>query len=435
VVTTAPLVASTLASGFDAPGQQLVSQLIRILAPTILLTGLWGLLTTLLDAEGLFIVSAISRAWPAVGVIGAVLLISQHLEVYSLPIGLLVAAVCQVVWTAYWLWRKGVRYRFVLDLNDHGLRQFLALLWPCVVGSSLGYFISIIDRWMASHLLEGTVSALSYANKPMSILSRIGIFSLNTVLLPALSQQSVGSDLRSFKKTMVQALGMLVFVMMPLSMLLAALRMPLIQLLFQRGKFDSFAAANTASIFGGYALGLVPMAVAITLSTGFNALEDTKSQSFFGAGSNFASKIVFNPILILAFGATGISLATSLMYVVSATLLLLILRRRLQGIGNKHLLETSIKVLAASLLAVGPVLLIVNHLYMPSIVVISISMLVGSILYLVFAALLQIPELKLAYKYLLRLMASWYFSFVQNQTGIGSEPSGSSAETPCDVAN
>lgn len=402
-VTTARFAVSALASGFDTPGQQLVSRLIWILSPTIVLTGLWGMLKTLLNAEELFFVSTISTAFLSAGVIGAVILVSPQLGVYSLPLGVLVASVCQVIWTAYWLWRKGFRYGFMLDLNDPGLRRFLALLWPCVVGAALGYPIAIIDRSMASHLPEGTISALSYAERPMSILTRIVIFSFITVLLPSLSQQSIDSDQESFKESVTQTLVILMFVTMPLSLVLAALRMPLNQLLFQRGRFDAVATTNTANVFGGYALGLTPMAIAITLSTVFNALEDTKTPAFFGAGSNLISKIVFNLVLIAAFGAMGIALATSLMYVVSGTLLLFILRRRLQGIGGKRLLKTFSRILIASLLAVSPVYLIANHSDMPPVVVIIMGVIVGSTLYALFSALLRIPELLSVYGYLLKL--------------------------------
>lgn len=415
VVTTARFSVSALASGFDTSGQQLLLRLILILSPTIMLTGLWGMLKTLLNAEGLFFVSAISIAFLSAGVIGAVILTSPQLGIYSLPLGVLVASVCQVIWTAYWLRRKGFRYGFMLDLNEPELRRFLALLWPCVVGAALGYATTIIDRSMASHLPAGSISALGYADRPMSALARTSIFSVNTVLLPSFSQQSIDSDRESFKRSVAQTLGMLTFVMTPLSLVLVVLRMPLIQLLFQRGRFDAVATTNTADVFGGYALGLMPMAIAITLSTVFNALEDTKTPSFFGAGSNLISKIVFNLVLIAAFGATGIALATSLMYVVSGTLLLFILHRRLQVIGGKRLLKTFSTVLIASLLAVSPVYLIATHSGMPPVVVIIMGVLVGSTLYSLFSALLRIPELLSVYGYLLKLKNHRVFASFSRQ--------------------
>jgi peptidoglycan biosynthesis protein MviN/MurJ (putative lipid II flippase) len=165
------------------------------------------------------------------------------------------------------------------------------------------------------------------------------------------------------------------------------------------------------------------MAVAVTLSTGFNALEDTKTQSFLGAGSSLTAKIVLNPILIAAFGAAGIALASSLMYVVSGALLGFVLRRRLEGMGGKHLLKTFFRVSIASLLAVSPVYLMVNHLHVPPVVVLVLGTLVGSLLYLLFSALLHIPELLLVQGSLRRLMSFRLLATIQARAGRGRDPS------------
>lgn len=400
---TARFFVPSLGSGFDAPAQQLILQMFWILLPIIILNGLWGLSTTILYAEGLFFISTISRAFQSVGVVGLVLLAGRQLGVYSLVIGIELASFGQLAWTGYWLYRKGVRYGFVLDIGDPGLWRFLVLLWPCLVASFLAYCIPIIDRSMASHLPEGTISALSYADRLMSMIGGISIFSINTVLLPYFSKQSAGTDRDGFKRSISRTLGMLMFMLIPLSLMLVTVRVPLIKVLFQRGKFDAVATANTAAIFGGYALGLLPKAIAITLSTAFNALEDTKTQSFFGGGSNVVSKLVYNHILIAIFGATGVALATVLMHITSGAILLYILRRRLRGIGGRGLLETFSKVLVASLLAIGVMHLVVTHEQIPAIAVVAISMASGSVSYLLFSALLKVPQLTLASVHILSM--------------------------------
>lgn len=420
----APFTIPILGSGFDSSSQQFVLHLIWILLPTISLSGFWGLLAVILNAEGLFFVSAISRTFLSVGVIGMVLLTSRQLGVYSLPIGVVLSSLGQVIWAIYWLRRKGVKFSFVLDIRDPVLRRFLALLWPPIIGSFLLSWIPIIDRSMASHLPEGTISALGYSDRLMSILGGLSISALNTVLLAFFSLQLVGNDTTRFRERIAQTLGMLMFVLMPLSLILFVVRTPLIQLVFERGKFDAVATANTASVFGGYVLGLMPMAIAITLSTGFNALEDTKTQSFLGAGSSLIAKLVLNPILIVAFGAAGIALATSLMFVVSGTLLGFVLRRRLAGIGGKRLLRTFSSVSITSLLAVSPAYLMANHLHLPPVVVLVFGALVGSTLYLLFSALLNIPELVFATGSLLRIAPFRLLGTNRDQAGRGSGHSG-----------
>src|SRR5262249_31643992 len=297
---------------------------------------------------GEFFRSTISTAFLSVSIIGTILLFSPHLGVYSLPVGILIASALQVLWTGYWSWRHGVRYRFVLDWNEPGFQRFVALLGPGLVGSVLLYMIPVIDRTIASHFPGGTIAALGFAGRPRNILSSLVIYSLVTALLPSFSQKAVDLDRDSFRQSVAKTLGLLMFITTPLSLLVVTLRTPLIQLLFERGRFDATATMVTADYFAVDAIGLMPMSIAVTVSAIFTALEDTRTPAIFGAGSNLLSKIVLNLLFIGAFGAVGLPLATSAMYVVSGLVLLWLLRRRLHGIEGRYLLRTFASALLAT---------------------------------------------------------------------------------------
>lgn len=403
LIAIEPIV-SVLASGFDAEGQQLVTQMILILAPTIIIASMWGILKSLLNAEGNFFLSTISNAFLSVGVVSAILLLSPQLGVYSLPIGILIASALQVLWTGYWSWQSGFRFRFSLNLKEPEFRRFMVLLGPGIFGSLLSYVISIIDRSMASHLPEGTVAAIGFAARPMTILTNIAIFSFITAFLPSFSQKALELDRKGFRQSVAKTLGLLIFITTPLSLLLVALRSPLMQLLFERGRFDAVATANTSNLFAGYVIGLMPMAIAITVSTVFKAIEDTKTPAIFGAGSNLVSKIILNVLFVAAFGAIGFALATSVMYIVSGLILLFILRRRLQGIQSRYLLKTLLSVLLAATLAMSPVYLLVTYANMSPFAMAALGSSLGLALFLMFSALLRIPELQTLVEHLLKLI-------------------------------
>jgi putative peptidoglycan lipid II flippase len=397
-----PWIVSILASGFDAPAQQMVTRMILILSPTIVLAGVWGILRSLLNAEGEFFRSTISTAFLSVSIIGAILLFSSHLGVYSLPVGILVASAVQVLWTGYWSWRQGFRYRLVLDWHESGFQRYVALLGPGIVGSVLSYMIPVIDRAMASHFPGGTIAALGFAGRPRNILSSLVIYSLVTALLPSFSQKAADLDRDSFRQSVVKTLGLLMFIATPLSLLMVTLRIPLIQLLFERGRFDAAATLATAGYFAADTIGLMPMAIAITVSAIFNALEDTRTPAIFGAGGNLLSKIVLNLLFIAAFGPVGLPLATSAMYVVSSVVLLWLLRRRLHGIEGRCLLRTFVSVLLATVVAMGPVYLLTAQLKnMPPLIVLGACTLTGSLLFVLVSAMLRIPELHMAQEYFL----------------------------------
>lgn len=416
IISTAPFVVAVLGSGFADTSHQTVTQMIRLLSPAVLFAGLWGVLRTLLNAEGEFFVSTISQSLLSIGIISAIVLLFNQQGIYCLISGIMIGSAAQVLWTAYWLIRRNAfRYRLILDTKDPRFRRFLYLLGPGLVGGLIGYIGPMVDKLLASYLQVGTIASLSFAARPMAIISRIAVYSFVTALLPALSLEAINTSRESFNATVVRTLGIVIFVTTPLSVMLVALRVPIIQLLFERGNFSATATASTANIFAGLAIGLMPMAIAVTLSTIFVSLEDTKTPAFFGAGSNLISKILFSLILFMPLGAIGLALSTSLKYVVSSIILFVLLRHRLPNINGKYLVKTLVKTVLASLLAFSPVFLITTYSDGPLLFLIGTGILIGTMLFFMFSTALQVPELKIVYGYLLRLKKRRMFNNFGNQ--------------------
>src|SRR5262249_13942090 len=137
----------------------------------------------------------------------------------------------------------------------------------------------------------------------------------------------------------------------------------------------------------------------------FNAVEDTRTPAIFGAGINLLSKIVLNLLFVAAFGAIGLPLATSAMYVVSAVVLLRLLRRRLHGIEGDYLLKTLAFVLLATVVAMAPVyLLMAQWKNGAPLVILITSTFVGSVLFIMASAMLRIPELYMAREYFFKVI-------------------------------
>ena len=403
-MVTAPYTIAALASGLDTAGQQIATQMVRLLSPVIVFVGLWGVFRALLDAEGGFFLSTISQALLSLGVIGAVLLFSPQLGIYSLPLGILVGSVAQAGWTGYGLAaRKAFQYKLTIDLHDPRFRRLLTLLGPGLLGGAIGYTSQLVDTAFASHLAAGSIASLGFALRPMALLTRIAVYSFVTALLPTLSREAIHSSPDSFRATVASTLGIIMFVTIPLSTFLAVLSVPIIQVLFERGEFVATSTAGTAAVFACLVIGLMPMAVAVTLSTVFASLEDTKTPAIFGAGTNFVANVIFDLLLIGFLGVVGIALATSLKYVVSSTVLLQMLRRRLPGIHVAYLTKTLGKTLVASLLAAGPVFLLVMYSGIPSIILIPAGMVLGTALFWFFSLVFRVPELMIVSDYLGKL--------------------------------
>lgn len=387
----APLAARVLASGLDQGGENLVITLMWSLAPSIALFGMWMILRSLLEAEQSFFVAQLSTGFGALGVVAAVLLLARFLGVFSLPIGIAIGTTIQVVWVAYWLRRAGFQYQLKIDLKSPEFSSFLAVLGPGVLAGVISGTIPIIDRSMASHLPAGSIASLGFAQRPLDLVSRLGLYSLITALLPTLAWRAANKDTEQFRASVAQLLSILIFLTTPLGLILAALHVPLIQVLFQRGHFDAGATAVTSRIFAISILGLTPMAIAVALTTVFKSLQDTKTVAFIGGGSNLVSKVIFNFAFIGPFGVFGLALSSALQHTLSGTLLFRRLSIRLNGLGVRHLALTFAKTLFASLAA-----FLVVHLVtlsaMPPLVQCGLGVLAGATTFLLLVAHLRMPE-------------------------------------------
>jgi putative peptidoglycan lipid II flippase len=400
-----PLILATLAAGFDAEGRRLVAGMLAILAPTLVLSAVWGVLRAVLNAQGEFFRSTVSTAFLSVGVIGAVLLLRQPLGAYSLAVGVLAAAVLQVLWAGYWSRKGGYRYRPALDWHDPVFRRFLALSGPALAGGLLGYLLPVIDRSMAARFGPGTIAALGFAEQPMRNLAGLLIYSFGTALIASLAEQARTLDRRELRRRVTGILSFLLFVTVPVSLLAVALRVPVTRVLFERGRFDAAATEATAGYFAATVIGLAPMAIAVTVSAVFYALQDTRTPAIWGAGVNLASKVTLNLVLTAGVGAIGLPVATSLMYAVSATVLLWRLGRRLHGLEVPRLLRTAARVVPAAVLAAAPVHALAARWQDAPLLAVAAGTVVGGAVFLLAAALLRIPELQTARRHLLTMVA------------------------------
>jgi putative peptidoglycan lipid II flippase len=134
-------------------------------------------------------------------------------------------------------------------------------LWPAFLGGLIWQVSPLVDQIFASLLPTGSISALGYALKIVSVFSGIIFTSVGRAVLPYLSRQAASNNMREFKNTLrlyswIVGLGTAV-----LSILMLFLAHPIVQILFQRGAFSAEDTERTATTFIGFVFGLAPMSL------------------------------------------------------------------------------------------------------------------------------------------------------------------------------
>ncbi|MDI6807906.1 MAG: lipid II flippase MurJ [Candidatus Eisenbacteria bacterium] len=353
LVVGAPMAARLLGTGMGpagAEGRGLAIQLVWMMLPVVLFSGVWTACQAILNAEKSFFAAALSVSFSALGVILALLVLGRARAVYAQAIGLSLGSVAQWALLMALLRRRGLGRRWTLNLRAEGMGQFFRLLWPLVTSQAFILCLPVVDRTIAAHFSPGSISALGYAQTLMAMSATMFLTASHTAILPFLSQQVAESGLVSFKRTFVPTIRVMVTLLTPLCVVMITLQRPVIQFIFERGLFDSRATALTAPAFAAYVAGVVPMAITFICARGFNALQDSKTNALVGVLLLVTVKLGMNVLLTRWCGYLGLAWATSASYVVTATVMLWVMRRRLGDIGEKQLLKNGGKTLIASCL-------------------------------------------------------------------------------------
>lgn len=151
------------------------------------------------------------------------------------------------------------------------------LAGPLVLGIAMSHVSGLVDNMLASMLPEGQLSYLSYGKKVLDAIVLIGPWALVTVVYSrAADLHGAGRD-GEMATLIRRAVRLLLYVSVPLTCMLAVLRVPLVACLFERGEFDIFSTQGTADALLLYACGLVTFSLEGLLVYCFYSLSDTRT--------------------------------------------------------------------------------------------------------------------------------------------------------------
>lgn len=233
-------------------------------------------------------------------------------------------------------------HRRVLDLRDANIRQMLILVGPVFISTGVNQLNSIVDRSMASGLVEGSVSALNYSSEVANMVTQVVILSLTTILYPKMTElfaRNNKAEKNSFTLTYINVVSLLV---LPLAALIFAFSKEIVQILFGRGAFNENTVVFVSRALKIYALGIVGASFRDVLNKVFYSMKDTKTPMINGTIA-VAVNIGLNILLVKKFEYLGLALATSVSATVCTILLLIQMCKKMDGFNYRKAIGTFIK--------------------------------------------------------------------------------------------
>jgi putative peptidoglycan lipid II flippase len=270
---------------------------------------------------------------------------------------------------------------------------------PSVIGAATYQINVLVGTLLASLLPSGSVSYLYYADRVVEF--PLGIFgiALATAALPGLSRLASRGDIAGARESFSHAMRLVFFITLPASVGLIALSLPIVEILFGRGRFIPLAARETSVALIYYSIGLCAFSAVRVAVNVLYAFQDTVTPmrlSVLGLVAN----MVFAVALMGPMRHGGLALATTLASFFHLALLGVCLRRRLGSLAGRAILVSFMKTALASLAMGGLVLvlarwlpLVGDHPLRVRVVSLALCVFAGAAVFAAAAWLLKSPEL------------------------------------------
>ncbi len=380
-----------IAPGFTGETYTLTVSLLRILLPSFFFLFLVEFATSMLHSFKEFALPASLRiVSPAISII-SILLLVKSLGIYAFAVGVVAGSFIQLLILAWGLTRKGMRYRFFINVKDPSIRSLATLVYPFILSVLMTQGAGIVYRVLVSSLTEGSLSALKYAEKITQLITIIFLNSVTMVIYPLLSEKASLKDRSGMRDTIGSSMRLIVFTTLPLILAVAILRHDIVSFLYERGSFSSQDVEFTSLALLYLVLGLTTTGISSILGHAVLALQETKAAVAITISSQAVAISLF-ALFVPHMGFAGLALASSLVPLSSALLYYLYLTRFISYAHRIFIHPSYLKTITISICSAGAIW-VISTIRLPYGLSILIPISTGCILYLALAYAFKIEEM------------------------------------------
>ena len=338
------LLAPLLMRPFGDPGGDfdLAVGLSRVLFPIVVLLGLSGIVVGILNTYHHFALPALAPvAWNLVIILGLVIGVprieDENAQLYLYAGVVVLGTLVQLLLPIPWLRRLDGRLTMVIDWRDPAVKRVLTLMLPVTLTIGLVNVNFLVDTLFASRLLDPELAPAAIDKAFRLYMLPQGVFAVavTTVLFPMLARLAARGDTAGLRRALDSGLRQIAFLLVPAGLLSIVLAEPIVRLVYQRGEFTAENTETVAQCLQAFSLGLVFNGWMLILNRSFYAVQTNWTPTAIALGAVGLNAVL--DTILYRLGIWGIPLATSTVNVVAATVLLVMMRRRL---GLEHVSRT-----------------------------------------------------------------------------------------------
>jgi putative peptidoglycan lipid II flippase len=363
-IIAAPWIVDLYMLRLDGPGQAeqhaLATDLLRWFMPQIFFYGLTALATAMLNARRRFAAAAFAPVLNNVVVIAVLLALPRVASrpptvtsvlddpalVVLLGLGTTAGIVAMALVLFPALHHAGARLHWVWEWRHPAVRK-LARLSGWTVGyvatNQVAFWVALFLAYAHSGDASIYLAAFIFFQLPHGLFA----VSIMTALAPELASRASRGDMVGLREQFALGFRLMTLVVLPAAAVLAVLSRPIVNALLDYGSFSASNGAATAETLVAFAVGLFSFSAYLFTLRGFYAMQDTRTPFLLNCLEN-GLNIVLAIALYPALGVQGLALAWSIAYIVAMAAALVAMRRRLDRLEGRHLVDTFGRVLAGT---------------------------------------------------------------------------------------
>lgn len=261
--------------GFDAEKLAICIHLTRILLPAQLFFYVGGVVSAVLYSRRLFFLPAFGPLIYNLAIILGGVFFRHRFGIASLAYGAVGGSFIGIfLINAIGAARVGARYRVSFDIHNAAFREWVRLSIPLMLGVSLVSADDWILRYFAKHFV-GDITRLTYAKRlfavPISVLGQAA----GQASLPFFARLIGERRMREFSDTVNGSVYRITATSLLASSFMMSAALPLVDLLYRRGRLTFFDSREIAIYFFLFSLSLAFWSAQALYARGFYAAGDT----------------------------------------------------------------------------------------------------------------------------------------------------------------
>lgn len=311
--------AKLLAPSYSAQMLDDFSRVLRIMCFAIPFMGLFSTFSAMLQAEKRFVPVKLTNTITSLASIVCVVFGARQFGNYALIIAFFMANICNSTFL-----RIGLKEDFSFApgqiLKDQKLKEMIRLSFPLMIACAGMRVNLMVDKSVATGLVEGAVTALSYGSVLYLFIENIVINSTNVAVFPEMANAGGEGDDKKVARTAKSTLLLTEFILLPIVFCFYYGAEAIVRTAYMRGNFDQTSFELTCDALRGYVVGLPFLAVRDIVTRVYYTYGDTR----FPVIVNLAAvgiNIFLDFYLSRRYGIIGITLATAVSIIFTSAVL------------------------------------------------------------------------------------------------------------------